>query len=295
MEWVPDICSDRSPPIHHPPIHQSTNHIKREQSATSSPLLSVPQEIYGLEWPADDPSPRNVYESLIHPLHKKWDEVLTNKSISGGEGYSAQLQSQTEKYIEIIQDAVRRKEKQEIIENVKVCETGCNMGHSALTYLFGAEGLSEKIKVEYHGFSFPLNNHQMIAKEMKDIFELTDRFDILWGDSTKSLPYYVGVAEKNRDLNRCDVVIVDGGHSEDVAKKDIANMKSLANKEYHVLIVDDLACNAGYCMGPVKAWNQAKADGVITEEGCWGDGKDAGKMTAVRKGVRGFCWGKYNF
>ena len=133
----------------------------------------------------------------------------------------------------------------------------------------------------------------MIAKEMKDIFQFADRFDILWGDSTNFLPYYIGVAEKNQRLNQCDIIIVDGGHSLGVATKDIANMRSLANKEHHVLIVDDLACSAGYCAGPVKAWNQAKADGVISEDGCWGDGKDAGEMMAERKGGRGFCWGKY--
>ena len=253
-------------------------------------MLKQIEDIYGIEWPANDESPKNVYAKFITPLHGEWNKMMQDKSIGGGEGMSAQLPFQTEKYIEVVQDAVRYKEEQGITENVKVCETGYNMGHSALTYLFGAEGLSEEIKVEYHGFSFPHDNHQMIAKEMKNIFGLTDRFDIFWGDSTKSLPYYIGNAEKNQELNQCDVIIVDGGHSVDVATKDIANFRSLANKEHHVLLVDDLECVAGWCFGPKQAWNASKAAGDVTEEACWAS-------PVLWKGVvaRGFCWGQYNF
>merc|ERR1719474_170727 len=104
--------------------------------------------------------------------------MIYNKSIGGGEGYSGELRFQTERYIQVIRDAVRFKEENGMNENVKVCKTGYNMGHSALTYLFGAEGMSESINVEYHGFSYQVLNHQRIAKEMRDIFGLTTRFDI---------------------------------------------------------------------------------------------------------------------
>ena len=169
------------------------------------------------------------------------------------------------------------------------------MGHSALTYLFGAEGVSDEIKVDYLGFSFPQHNHQMIAQEMKDTFGFAQRLSILWGDSTKFLPYYTGVEGKNQKLNRCDIVIVDGGHSLEVATKDLENMRHLANKEHHVLIVDDLACDAGYCTGPVAAWTAMKDNDIVTEDACWGDGEGDDEMKAQRKGARGFCWGMYNF
>jgi len=281
-------------------IHQYSDDYspkQQDEPATKTPL-SVVEEMFGLEWPTNDPSPRNVYEHFIHPLHSKWTELLNQKHIFGGEGFSAQLDYQTTWYIQTVQDMVRRKETAGDSgqrQNVRVCETGYNMGHSALTYLFGAEGLSERTKVEYFGFSFPHENHQMIAVEMKDLFGFDRRLGILWGDSTEFLPFYIDVEAKNEQLNRCDIVIVDGGHSLDVATKDIANMKQMANREHHVLIVDDLACDKGYCEGPVKAWNAAKAAHHITEDGCWGDGEGGAAMTAQRSGSRGFCWGKYNF
>ena len=149
VKQVSSVCS----------VPEPTRRCRKNKPATTSPqqqvrdnqttlsVLKQIEEIYGIEWPANDESPKNVYAKFITPLHGKWNEMLRNKSIGGGEGHSANLPFQTEKYIEVVQDAVRYKEEQGITENVKVCETGYNMGHSALTYLFGAEGLSEEIKV----------------------------------------------------------------------------------------------------------------------------------------------------
>lgn len=244
---------------------------------------------FGLRWPKGDESPENVYDELIHPLHDKWSKRIKDRHIDGGEGNSGQLREQTVSYIGHIQDMVRYKVQQGGVgaNDVFVCEVGFNMGHSALTFMFGAEGISEDIKVNYIGFSWPHNNHQMIAKEMKDAFGLSQRLSIVWGDSTESLPYYISVAEKDRILllNKCDIVVVDGGHKFEVAIQDLENMKHLANKEHHVLLVDDLACNGAWCHGPVKAWTSMQENSNIIEKEC----------LSLMKGSRGFCSGTYNF
>ena len=178
------------------------------------------------------PETKNAIESdryIPFDIKQKWDALLQQKGIGGGEGYSGQVVEETTFYIQQIQDMVRFKEGQHGLgsENVRVCETGFNMGHSALTYLFGAEGVSQRVKVEYLGFSYPLNNHQLIAKTLKDEFGFSKRFGVLWADSTQMIPYYVDRVNQTQGLNECDIVIVDGGHSLAVATKDIRNMKHL--------------------------------------------------------------------
>eukprot|EP01084_Bolivina_argentea_P312125 540348_1 len=225
-----------------------------------------------------------IYKNVIQPLHKRWDQILETKGITGGEGNSGGSESQTVFYINLILDTIKYYKNmnttstQEDI-NIIVCEIGYNMGHSALTYLF-----SDYIgRVEYLGFSFPVDNHQLILKTMKDTFKLSDRLTVLWGDSTKYLPYYINTKNKTNELHQCDIVIVDGGHTNPVPRLDIDNMKYLAKIPNHVLIVDDVGCTAQWCIDVTSAWDNAVESKVINKTECM-----------VISKLRGFCWGKYN-
>lgn len=78
---------------------------------------------------------------------------------------------------------------------------------------------------------------------------------------------------------KCDVLIVDGGHSYDVAKADLHNFHQMANPERHLVIVDDVPQYK-----PVTAaWNRAKAAGVVRE-----------LFVCKMEPSRGFAVGMYN-
>eukprot|EP01084_Bolivina_argentea_P312126 540349_1 len=255
--------------------------VRKPGATTNEKML---KELFNISYPTNSSDAYEIYKNVIQPLHKRWDQILETKGITGGEGNSGGSESQTVFYINLILDTIKYYKNmnttstQEDI-NIIVCEIGYNMGHSALTYLF-----SDYIgRVEYLGFSFPIDNHQLILKTMKDTFKLSDRLTVLWGDSTKYLPYYINTKNKTNELHQCDIVIVDGGHTNPVPRLDIDNMKYLAKIPNHVLIVDDVGCTAQWCIDVTSAWDNAVESKVINKTECM-----------VISKLRGFCWGKYN-
>lgn len=71
---------------------------------------------------------------------------------------------------------------------------------------------------------------------------------LVTGDSTQSVPNYVHMMnghprEQSLDQpsggSKFNLIFIDGGHTYDVALADIVNMRALANRTYHILLVDD--------------------------------------------------------
>ncbi|KAI0224803.1 hypothetical protein LSAT2_024164 [Lamellibrachia satsuma] len=138
-----------------------------------------------------------------------------------------------------------------------ICEIGFNAGHSALQFL----AASEKVTV----YSFDIGQHNYtrpMANYLGDTFH--GRLHLTIGNSLKAVPRF---AETHHDV-KCDVVIVDGGHTYNVAVDDLRNMGALANKDHHVLVFDDyptLFKEGKYMTDLGKAWNTMRADGLVIE------------------------------
>ncbi len=133
----------------------------------------------------------------------------------------------------------------------RVAEVGFNAGHSS--YLF----LSSRPEVEV--VSFDLGEHPYVdmVKELIDR-KFPGRHRLVKGDSRTTVPEHAsahpGVAY--------DLVYIDGGHDYEVAKADIANCAALSGPRTLVLM-DDLEPSRDYGVGPVRAWGEAIADGLV--------------------------------
>ena len=159
------------------------------------------------------------------------------------EGFSGQVRGQTVFYVLLARQPWVR----------QVCEIGFNAGHSALYWL----GSSNRTRL----LSFDLGIHDY-AKVMANYImtKYPGRFQIIWGDSTKTVPSTVKNLIQSGFFGGCDVIVVDGGHTYDVAISDLRNMQLFATSQRHLLIVDDTPCAASYCTGPAKALKDLQDD-----------------------------------
>lgn len=130
-----------------------------------------------------------------------------------------------------------------------VCETGFNAGHSAARFL---------VHTEATVYEFDLGEYEYARKGEAFLAELyPERLQVIWGDSTKTMPTFI----KEHPEVKCEIMVVDGGHSLDVAVSDIYSFSEMASED-HVLIVDDTPCDQEWCDGPTEAWN------AFVEAGC---------------------------
>lgn len=60
---------------------------------------------------------------------------------------------------------------------------------------------------------------------------------LVTGDSTLSVPNFVCMQPSEGP--KYNLIFIDGGHTYDVALADIVNMRALANRTYHTVIIDD--------------------------------------------------------
>jgi len=74
---------------------------------------------------------------------------------------------------------------------------------------------------------------------------------------------------------KCDLLIVDGGHTYEVAISDLKNFAQMAAPG-HMLAIDDTPCDAIWCMGPRKAWQELILHGCIKESEVVHMGRDRG-------------------
>lgn len=133
------------------------------------------------------------------------------------------------------------------------CETGFNAGHSALVFLSESSA---------HVFEFDLGTHAY-GRTAQSFLErqYPGRLNVSWGDSRDTIPAF---AKAHPDI-KCDIIIVDGGHMDDVAKADLTNFAKMAAAG-HLLVIDDAPCDADFCMGPTNQWRALKSQGCITTE-----------------------------
>ncbi len=162
--------------------------------------------------------------------------VLQQKFV---EGHSGQLPEQILAYIHLVR-----------LPFVKtVCETGFNAGHSTFTWLAS--------NPEVHVYSFDIGYHAY-AKPQAELLSgmFPGRLTVTWGNSAQTLPFF---RKSNPDV-RCDVIVVDGGHTPEIAQADMANFRLMANTN-NLVVLDDYPTQYYGSLG--IAWKKLTDSGVL--------------------------------
>lgn len=135
--------------------------------------------------------------------------------------------------------------------------------------------------------SFDLVEHgyTKTAKQLVDR-KFPGRHTLVAGDSTQTVPRF---ARENPGL-RFDLVFIDGGHSYEVARADIANMRPLCTTSTAV-VIDDLTPWRRWGRGPTRAWTEAVDTGLVRQEELVKDGRRVD--SAEPPGKRVWALGRY--
>ena len=148
-----------------------------------------------------------------------------------------------------LRDAIRRHANARPGEQLIYCETGFNIGHSALTVL------QSSLDVQVHTWDYGLPPARVNAICLNATHG--GRLHATWGDSRDTLPTAPSSLQ-------CDVQLIDGGHDDDVPASDFAEFRRLASSGT-TLIVDDVGCSGEWCNAPQRAWQDAVATQWVEE------------------------------
>ena len=160
-----------------------------------------------------------------------------------------------------------------------VAEIGFNAGHSS--YLF----LAARPDVRVVAFDIGDHDYIDLAKEIIDrVFP--GRHELIKGDSRQTVPAFTS---EHPDC-RFDLIFIDGGHKYEVAMADLENCQGLSTPRSLVLM-DDLQPSRDYGVGPVKAWHEAQANGLVKEELLVEDGFPLIDLTVDDVAPESFVWG----
>ncbi len=182
----------------------------------------------------------------MNTLEKYWS--FNNKSGTHArfrrlEGHSGQLPEQVLAYIRIVRAPFVK----------TVCETGFNAGHSTFTWLAS----NPDVQV----YSFDVGHHRY-SRPMADVLStmFAGRLTVTWGDSTQTIPLF----RKYNPQVACDVIVIDGGHTTEIAQSDMDNFRLMASKA-NIVVLDDYPTMGNISNSLQQVWEEAKHKGQITE------------------------------
>jgi predicted O-methyltransferase YrrM len=156
-----------------------------------------------------------------------------------------------------------------------ILEIGFNAGHSSHAFLAARPDTTI--------VSFDLGTHSYVRQAKRLIDEqFPGRHTLLLGDSRDTVPAYHAA----HPSAHFDLAFIDGGHEYSVASADIRNCQSLVAPG-GLVIMDDLLPWRNWGAGPVRAWQQAKQDGMIRELQILQDGEP---VTAVMRKASTSAW-----
>jgi len=208
--------------------------------------------------------------SELNRLHSDLDAFLEKAGLAVTEGHSGEIEPQRKLYQALAK-----------IPCVKhVCELGFNAGHSAALWLLAdADNVVTSFDIFEHDYS------PVALRFLGERFP--GRLAMVTGNSLDSIPGFVNSPAGGEV--RCDIVLVDGGHFGDLPYLDIVNFMPLANPAFHVLLMDDVHCQASYCVGPMKCWQLSQERGLVRQLRWWSLSSDAAKVYTPR----GYAVGLY--
>lgn len=140
-----------------------------------------------------------------------------------------------------------------------VCETGFNYGTSSYAFLCSTEAKVFSWDLGHHAYVEPASD--MISREFPE------RHHLEMGDSRVTLKKAADATDRGPLRARhCDVVYVDGGHSQEIAAADIANF-ALLSRPGALLVVDDCHHGGkGHIQGVTTAFELAVKAGKVMED-----------------------------
>lgn len=146
-------------------------------------------------------------------------------------------------------------------------EIGFNAGLSSFSFL--------KSNANARVYSFDINEYDYVEDAKKHIDKMfPGRHELIIGDSRQTVPKF----HKENPHVHFDLIFIDGGHDYETVKADIINMKKLAN-EGTKIIIDDLTPWKEWGIGPPRAWQEARDQGIIVQEELFKDGQPIKSIT----------------
>jgi hypothetical protein len=145
-----------------------------------------------------------------------------------------------------------------------ICEIGLNAGHSAAMWLI-ANPTAKVVMFDLFEHKYSKAVEEFLRTDaMKYGLVNTDaRLTTVMGSSLDMVPKF---ARENPGF-KCDLLSVDGGHFSGIPQQDLQNMRLLANKDFHILVIDDTNCDGSGCSDPDGAVSQMLAAGHISVVG----------------------------
>ena len=162
-----------------------------------------------------------------------------------------------------------------------ICEVGFNAGFSSWAFL----GASPAVTVT--SFDLSCYDYSKAAKaHIDDLFPR--RHTLIEGDSHSTVSAF---AESDPDI-KFDVIFVDGDHSVEGARADLADLRQLATPDT-VVVMDDITPWLWFGEGPTQAWKEAVDSGLILHNGYFRDGERVDEVHHPAK--RAWAEGRYSF
>ena len=191
------------------------------------------------------------------------NDFLISKNLNVTEGNISSVKQQQDEILEILRN-----------NNFKnIMEIGFNAGHSSELFLSNTSAYVHSFDIGDY-----FNQYLKYGKNFINQ-KYPNRHTIVFGDSKITIPRFT----KNNDI-KFDLIFIDGGHDYQTAYADLLNCRGLAHSET-IVVMDDIVKNslyeAGYTIGPTKAWDNLVKLNLLTEIShstySYGRGQSVGK------------------
>ena len=178
------------------------------------------------------------------------------------------------------------------VPELTVCETGFNGGHSAVMFVEAALEAADEVLARGAGaqtggthaglrtlgfqyVGWDLGTVPAAKQAQSYLARVYDsRIHVEWGDSRDGLPSYL----RRHTSMRCDVISIDGEHTEEGVAADLAHLVPRA-KEGALVFIDDCAFPN---TGMVRSYDAYVRSGHI---------KDLERFVNTNRGSPGWCFG----
>jgi hypothetical protein len=114
-----------------------------------------------------------------------------------------------------------------------ICEIGFNAGYSSLNFLVSSKPTARLISWDLFEHTYT----PFAVQVLHDMFP-TRSITVIAGSSLRTVPTFIEA--QNALSPTCNLLFVDGGHTPEILRADMANFARLANRTYNRVIVDDI-------------------------------------------------------